>query len=302
MSISYINAGVRIDYFNLGKTVMESGWRRRGRRRRACRRTGNSRSLRSVPRFGVSFPISENTVVFFSYGHFNQLPELQYYYRDPYSSTFTGNPGLDYEQTILYEFGFTHQLTDYWAFDIKSYGKDISKQIGTTQVYGTQGTPIDLYDNKGYGRARGLEFEIVKNPSDFIAGRATYTIQWANGYSSSAFDDYVRSTTNLPYPIRERALEWDTRHQVIVQAGLAAGRRQYPNVFGFELPDDWNLTLLYRFSTGTPYTPGEATLNPVEAAKAGKHDVRAVYQQRRSEVREGIHPGRRPDCIHCGCV
>ena len=45
------------------------------------------------PRFGVSFPISENTVVFFSYGHFNQLPELQYFYRDPYSSTLHGESG-----------------------------------------------------------------------------------------------------------------------------------------------------------------------------------------------------------------
>lgn len=75
-------------------------------------------------------------------------------------------------------------------------------------MYGTQGTPIDLYDNKGYGRTRGLEFEVVKNPSDFIGGRS-YTIQWANGYSLSAFDDYVRSTNNFPYPIRERALELD---------------------------------------------------------------------------------------------
>lgn len=50
--------------------------------------------------------------------------------------------------------------------------------------------------------------------------------------------------------------------------GDAVGRQgQYPNVFGFELADDWNLTLLYRYSTGTPYTPGQATLNPVEAQK-----------------------------------
>jgi outer membrane receptor protein involved in Fe transport len=262
-----INAGVRIDYFNLGSSVMESDWQLAWERATGLQADWSQSIFKISPRFGVSFPISENTVVFFSYGHFNQLPELQFFYRDPYSSTFTGNPGLDYEQTILYEFGLTHQLTDYWAVDVKSYGKDISNQIGTTRVYGEQGQPIELYDNKGYGRARGLEFELVKNPSDCIAGRATYTIQWANGYSSSAFDDYVRSTNNFPYPIRERALEWDVRHQVIVQATLAAGRNQYPDVFGITLPDDWNLTMLYRFSTGTPYTPGEATLNPVEAQK-----------------------------------
>ncbi len=262
-----INGGVRVDYFNLGKSVMLGDWVSTWERATGLKADWSQSIFKISPRFGVSFPISENTVVFFSYGHFNQLPELQYFYRDPYGSSFTGNPNLDYEQTILYEFGFTHQLTDYWAIDIKNYGKDISKQIGTTRVYGAQGSPVDLYDNKGYGRTRGLEFEVVKDPSDYIAGRATYTLQWANGYSSSAFDDYVRSTSNFPYPIRERALEWDVRHQVIVQATLAAGPDQYPNVFGFELPDDWNLTLLYRYSSGTPYTPGQATMNPVEAQK-----------------------------------
>lgn len=262
-----INAGVRVDYFNLGNSVMAGDWVSTWERATGLKASWKQGIFKLSPRFGVSFPISENTVVFFSYGHFNQLPELQYFYRDPYSSTFTGNPGLDYEQTILYEFGFTHQLTDYWAVDIKNYGKDISKQIGTTRVFSALGSPVDLYDNKGYGRTRGLEFEIVKDPSDYIAGRATYTIQWANGYSSSAFDDYVRSTNNFPYPIRERALEWDVRHQVIVQATLAAGPGQHPNVFGLELADDWNLTILYRYSSGTPYTPGEATLNPVEAQK-----------------------------------
>jgi len=262
-----INAGVRLDYFDLGSSVMAPSWTSTWERATGLKADWKQSMVKFSPRFGVSFPISENMVVFFSYGHFNQLPELQYFYRDPYSSLYTGNPGLDYEQTILYEFGFTHQLSDFWAVDIKSYGKDISKQIGSTQVYGTQGTPIELYDNKGYGRARGLEFEVVKNPSDYITGRATYTIQWANGYSSSAFDDYVRSTNNFPYPIRERALSWDTRHQVIVQATVAAGPGQFPNVFGFELPDDWNLTLLYRYASGTPYTPGQAILNPVEAQK-----------------------------------
>ncbi len=262
-----INAGVRVDYFDLGSTVMEEGWRNRWELATGLKADWSQRKFKFSPRFGVSFPISEMTVVFFSYGHFNQLPELQFYYRDPYSSTYTGNPGLTYEQTILYEFGFTHQLSDFWAIDIKSYGKDISDQIGSTTVYGEAGTPIELYDNKAYGRTRGLEFEVVKNYSGLISGRATYTIQWANGYSSSAFDDYVRSTTNLPYPIRERALDWDVRNQVIVQASLGVPPRIHPEVFGIPMPDDWNLTLLYRFSTGTPYTPGQATLNPVELQK-----------------------------------
>jgi outer membrane receptor protein involved in Fe transport len=262
-----LNAGVRVDWFYLGSTVMSDEWKYLWQRATDLQPNWNSTIYKISPRFGISFPISENTVLFFSYGHFNQLPELQYYYRDPYSGAFAGNPGLDYEQTILYEFGFTHQLSDFWAVDIKSYAKDISKRVNTTRVYGRESTPVDLYDNNDYSRARGLEFEVVKGASDFLMGRATYTIQWATGYSSSAFENYVRSQTNFPYPIRERALAWDTRHQVIVQATLAAGIDQHPDVFGFTLPDDWNLTLLFRYTTGEPYTPGQATINPVEQQK-----------------------------------
>jgi len=192
---------------------------------------------------------------------------LQFFYRDPYSGSFAGNPKLQYEQTILYEFGFTNQISDFWAIDIKSYAKDISKQVGTTMVFGKEGVPVELCDNKGYARARGLEFELNKRYSDFISGKATYTIQWTSGYSSSAFDDYIRSQTNFPYPIRERPLGWDIRHQVIFQGTLAVPPNGQPTPFGLKLPGDWNLTALYRFSTGQPYTPGEASINPVEAQK-----------------------------------
>jgi outer membrane receptor protein involved in Fe transport len=264
-----INAGVRIDYFNLGNTVMQDSWQSAWERATGLTADWSQSMLKFSPRFGVSFPISEMTVVFFSYGHFNQLPELQFFYRDPYSSYFTGNPGLSYEQTILYEFGFTHQLSDFWAIDIKSYGKDISDQIGTTTVYGSAGTPVQLYDNKAYGRTRGLEFELVKNYSDLLSGRATYTIQWANGYSSSAFDDYVRSTNNFPYPIRERALDWDVRNQLIVQASLGV-----PAV-----------PVLDRLSIHA--RAGDA--QPGGGAETGEHRVRPLHHVDRPQVRKGVH-------------
>ena len=262
-----INAGVRVDWFSLGETVMRSDWKRTWERATGLKADWKSMIYKVSPRFGISFPISEKTVVFFSYGHFNQLPELQYYYRDPYTGGIVGNPKLDFEQTILYEFGFTHQLSQNWVIDIKSYAKDISKLVGGTRVYGTEGIPVELFDNKGYGRARGLEFALTKSQSHYVSGRLTYTLQWANGYSSSAFDDYIRSITNFPYPIRERPLEWDVRHQLIFQGMIAAGPNEHPSLFGLKLPENWMITVLYRFSTGTPYTPGDATVNPVEQQK-----------------------------------
>lgn len=262
-----INAGFRCDWFSLGQSIMSDQFKDVWSFRTNMTPDWNETIYQISPRFGISFPISENTVIFFSYGHFNQLPELQYYYRDPYTGGFAGNPKLKFEQTILYEFGLTHQISQNWAIDIKNYAKDISNQVGTTSVWGKDSTAIALYDNIGYARARGLEFELTRAYANYISGKLNYTIQWTSGYSSSAFDDYVRSQTNFPNPIRERALSWDVRHQVIFQGSFTVPPNQYPSVFGLELPDDWNLTVLYRFSTGTPYTPGDATISPIENQK-----------------------------------
>ena len=103
---------------------------------------------------------------------------------------FTGNPHLDYEQTILYEFGFTNQFNENLSFDVKAYNKDISDQTQTLRLYANLGLPVWLYDNRGFARARGLEFELNKKPGGFlklISGSITYTAQWATGYSSSTF-------------------------------------------------------------------------------------------------------------------
>ncbi|NOX38210.1 MAG: TonB-dependent receptor [Calditrichaeota bacterium] len=260
-----INAGVRVDWFQVGSTVMHPEWKKTWEAATGLKADWKWIKYKISPRFGISFPISEKTVVFFSYGHFNQLPELQFFYRDPYTGGFTGNPHLDFEQTILYEFGFTHQLARNWALDIKSYTKDISKQVGTTRLRAALGLPVDLYDNNGYARARGLEFELTKRYSNFLQGRLTYTVQWANGYSSSAFEDYIRSINDFPNPIRERRLSWDIRHQFILQAMIVSPPKKHLRFFGLKLPDDWNITILSRYASGQPYTP--FTLDPVEAQK-----------------------------------
>ena len=286
-----LNIGVRMDMLYLGKQVMQDDWKYLWERATGLKANWKSTIYKVSPRFGVSFPISERTVLFFSYGHFNQLPDLQYYYRDPYSGAVVGNPGLDFEQTILYEFGFTHQLFEDLVIDIKSYAKDISKQVGSTLVSGREGLPVSLFDNKSYGRARGLEFELTKSYSNYFSATLTYTLQWASGYTSSAFDDYIRSQTSLPYPIRETPVDWDVRNQIIFQGTVMAPVNQHPSVFGFELPDDWNLTVLFRYSTGSPYTPGDASLNPVDAQRRAMTAIGPVTSSTDLKFEKGFTVG-----------
>jgi len=251
-----INAGLRFDWFMPGASVMDKKWKADWERATGLKADWPSLRYKLSPRFGISYPISTLTVLFFSYGHFNQLPELQFYYRDPYSGIFTGNPHLTYEETILYEFGFSNQFAKNWSVDIKSYAKDISKQVGTTAISKGGGTTVYLNDNKGYARVRGLEFEFKKRSSGISSGTVTYTLQWADGYSSSAFDDYKRSITDMPIPIRERRLDWDIRHQVILRAMIFSPEDYHLRIFGLRLPDKWQISILSTFASGAPYTPG----------------------------------------------
>lgn len=257
-----VNIGIRMDWFSKGNTVMEEAWKQKWEDATGLDADWTKFNYKISPRLGISFPISEFTVLYFSYGHFNQLPELQFYYRDPYTGGFTGNPGLDYESTILYEFGFTRQFGQNLALDIKSFQRDLSKQVGTQQLLANLGLPVSLYDNRGYARARGMEFDVNKRYSNFTSGNISYTVQWATGYSSSSFDDYVNSLTGIPNPIRERRLDWDRRHQIAATLTLQSPKGSPMTPFGIKLPDNWVATALIRIASGKPYTPG--SYDPIE--------------------------------------
>ena len=71
-------------------------------------------------------------------------------------------------------------------------------------LYANLGLPVYLYDNRGFARARGIEFELNKKPGGFLkllSGSITYTAQWATGYSSSTFGEYVWEQYGFPNPI-----------------------------------------------------------------------------------------------------
>ncbi len=251
-----INAGIRYDWIMPGASVEKNSYREQWEKV-----TGLTLRLRKFkgyfsPRLGISFPISVKTVMYFSYGHFQQMPSSDNLYRDPYSNTFCGNPDLEPQKTVAYEFGFAHQIGGNLAIDVKGYSKDISNTVVNGLVQPKNGRPIWLAQNMGYGRARGIEINLKKRYSGYTSGILTYTLQWANGYTSSPFELYQRSQTNMPLPIREHRLNWDKRHQLLLQYTVSVPKNKHPCVLGLRIPDNWSLTINTSVSSGNPYTPG----------------------------------------------
>jgi len=253
-----INAGLRYDWFMPGPSVDNEQYTEQWETV-----TGLDLNLKKFksylsPRLGISFPISVKTVMYFSYGHFQQMPSGESLYRDPYSRDFCGNPNLEPKKTVAYEYGFAYQFLPNLAIDIKGYSKDISNTVVNGRVQPEKGRAIWLSQNMGYGRSRGLEINLKKRHANYTSGILTYTLQWANGYSSSPFQLYQLSQTDMPLPIREQRLNWDVRHQILLQFTFAVPEKDNLNLFGLKIPGNWNMTLNTTFSSGNPYTPGSS--------------------------------------------
>lgn len=201
------------------------------------------------PRLGVSFPITDQGIIHFSYGHFFQLPPLTYLYSNPdfkyaVGSPTYGNADLDPERTITYELGLQQQLAENVAFNLTGYYKDVRDLLATQQIRVSGSQTYYTYVNKDYGNIQGIIFSFSKRrTADDIWGLTldyTFQVSEGNDVNADAFFLDLSSgsqTEKVPVP-----LDWDKTHQL-------------NGTFTVGELSNWNLALIGRFASGLPYTP-----------------------------------------------
>ncbi len=136
------------------------------------------------PRMGFSYPISERAKLFFNYGHYYQLPNLNYFYRRSNNVTSgfgsVGNFNLDYTKKIKYEFGSEILLSsNYRAVLTGFYNDDFALINSLVNRYGSYNR--DEYVNTDYGRTRGFEMEFSKVGGRYFRGYFDYQYSIAVG-------------------------------------------------------------------------------------------------------------------------
>ncbi len=232
-----------------------------------------SPKLRLSPRLGFSMPITERSKFRFNYGHFYQTPTAHHLYRSTepevvwlllrrYNSI-VGNPNLTVEKTIAYEIGYENQISDIFGFGIIAYYKDIYDLIQTQRIVAM---PFPYYQvqNLDYGNVKGMEFTIKKKMADFWSFDLSYTLQFAKGTASSAWQNYYRIyqeppnpyTGEYPLPKIDYWLDFDERH--IINSTL-----------GFETPAEFMILplrsifsdFIISYHSGFPYTPTDTKGN-----------------------------------------
>ncbi len=203
------------------------------------------------PRVGVSFPITDKGIIHFSYGHFFQMPPFSYLYANPdfkYSfSTGTpsfGNADLSPQRTVTYELGLQQQLLPNLSFNITGFYKDVRDLLAQQQIRISGEETYYKYVNKDYSNVKGLTFSLTKRrgPGDLIGATLDYTFQVSEGNETDAnafFVDLSSGRQSEKVPVY---LDWDQSHTL--NATVSVGE-----------PNDWNVTLVGRISTGLPYTP-----------------------------------------------
>jgi outer membrane receptor protein involved in Fe transport len=134
------------------------------------------------PRLSIAHPITENSKLFFNYGHYKQVPQYESLYRvernDTEQMTSFGNPALILAKTISYELGYDHSLFGDYLLQIAAFYNDIIDQQDFTLYNSTAiGFAYSQATSNNYEDIRGFELTLRKNRGRWWSGFANYTYQ-----------------------------------------------------------------------------------------------------------------------------
>ncbi|HOP49495.1 MAG TPA: TonB-dependent receptor [Ignavibacteriales bacterium] len=246
-----LNLGLRYDYLNTNVVV----------RRNPLDPTSTFKvkpRTQLSPRIGIAHPISENTKLHFSYGHFFQNPDYQYIYENKEYKVSVrepsfGSPDLDAQRTIAYEVGIDHQFNNGSLISFAAYYKDITGLIGTmyypAYMRPGQYVPYFLYVNGDYANVKGFEISYDIKFNKYFSTDINYTYSVAKGNASSVEFTTVKPT-NLYY------LSFDQTHIFNVSTLFLIPKNSGPTVFGSKIFSDMGFNFIMKLASGYPYTPG----------------------------------------------
>ena len=218
--------------------------------RRDIMHTDVDPKMQLSPRLGIAYPITDQGVIHFSYGHFFQIPEFQYLYDNPDFKlspqggyTVFGNADLEPQKTVMYEIGLQQQITADIGIDVTLFYRDVRDWVGTSPLIDTPipSVKYSQFENKDYENVRGITLKMEKRYSHNFSARLDYSFQMAEGSYSNPTDAFNAYQAQEEPRKSLVPMNWDQRHTL---NGSIVYRL-----------NKWTASLIGRFRTGRPYTP-----------------------------------------------
>jgi len=209
---------------------------------------------RISPRVSLSFPITSEGVIRFSYGFFVQNPTFRNIYRNPRFEDFNfqltpsfGNANLKPQRSIQYEMGLQQQFSEDMKIDLTIFYKNVNDLIQTRRVIAGEvafSKEFNVITNISYANVKGFTVAFLKrrSPGGLFSATLDYTFQDGQG----AFDDplalAVNSRTGRPNPQQLIPLDFDRTHTLNATVTL-------------NKDSNWLASVIASLQSGTPYTP-----------------------------------------------
>jgi len=207
-----------------------------------------------APRFGMSYPITATGALYFSYGHFYQMPGFGNLYANSDYSILEnlqeggvsygvmGNPDIRPEFTVQYEFGFKQEFARTFGVDLSVFYKDVRDLLGVELIDTYAAATYARFTNVDFGSVYGIKATVDYRLSSAISFSLNYTYLNAVGNSSDPTETANRAAAGEDPRPRQIPFDWDQRHTLNFAATL------------YE-QDDYAFTAILRYGDGSPYTP-----------------------------------------------
>ncbi len=214
------------------------------------------------PRIGVTNPVTDRDVFFATYGHYFQMPNMnEMFYGTDYnlSSIYSivGNPDLEAEQTVAYEAGVRHRMTDRASLAFSAFYKDITGLVRTTGYDSESYNYYYLYENDdSHATVWGVETKLLRIPGDWWSCSAGYSYSVARGRYSSSAQSWEYGSEGITIPqTSDSYLDWDQRHTADASLGFSVPPSEGPEIFGANVFERTGLVLDCTYGSGFPFSP-----------------------------------------------
>ena len=243
--------------------------------------------FRLLPKISVSFPIRDNQVMFFNYGHSTKTPHptfvyagLDPFYQDRSFFADLGNPNLDPEVDISYELGLRNQLTSNDVLNVTAFWRDkfdfITIESIVIQDATGRETTRAFRVNGDFARVRGIEAMYLKRIGQWFQGQVSASFSRATGLSSTSNDALAQYLARGDIDNTfETPLAWDRPLDLKASTTFTYDReRPFLGVPGL---NRFQVYLSSTFRSGQRYTPVNFVGREVNPF-TGERDWRPIYE------------------------